>query len=151
MDTCDGDHRPASLRLDNSQIGTCNLVGRSVASSLALRSTLLIRFWPPAFLVLGLALTATWIGLLGYGGVVVTELAFGYYGPVAKASSGLAVKPTAPDARQVIQATNIKDGSQAIIIPCKSPRIATIVGALKTTSRISRGISTAYFTSLTGC
>lgn len=111
-------------------------MGRSVVSGLALRSTLFIRLWPPAFLALGLTLTVTWIGLLGYGGVVLTELAFGYYGPVAKASSGLAVKTTAPDARQVIQATNIKDGSQAIIIPCKSPRIATIVDAPKTTSRI---------------
>lgn len=103
----------------------------------------LIRVWPPAVLVLGLALTMTWIGLLAYGAVALTELAFGDYGLVAKASSKSAVGTTAPDARHVIQTTNIMDGSHAIIIPCKSPRMTAIVGTLKSTSRIDRGVSSA--------
>lgn len=100
----------------------------------------LIRVWPPAVVVLGLGLTATWMGLLGYGAVALTELAFGDYAPVAKASSKLAVETAASEARQVIQATNIMDSSQATIIPCKSPRMTDIVGTLKSTSRIDRGI-----------
>jgi hypothetical protein len=93
-----------------------------------------------------LALTVAWIGLLGYGAVALTELAFGYYQPVGKTSSALAVKTTAPEGRHNIQATNIIDGSQATIIPCKTPRMAAIVGAPKSTTRIGREIPTAYFT-----
>jgi hypothetical protein len=94
-----------------------------------------IRGWPTAALLLGLVLTVTWIGLLGYGAVALTELAFGYSAPVAKAPSGLAVGTTAADSRHIIQATNIMDGSQAIIIPCKSPLMTTIVGIPKSMAR----------------
>ena len=94
-----------------------------------------IRGWPAAALVLGLALTVTWIALLGYSAVALTELAFGYSVPVAKAPSGLAVGTTAADSRHTIQATNIMDGSQAIIIPCKSPLMITIVGIPKSMAR----------------
>jgi hypothetical protein len=100
----------------------------------------LIRVWPAVVVVLGLALTASWIGLLGYSAVALAELAFGDYAPVAKASSKSAIEPAPPEARQVIQATNKMDGSQATIIPCKSPRMTAIVGNLKSTSRIDRGI-----------
>ena len=37
---------------------------------------LIHRIWPPAMIALGLGLTAAWIGLLGYGLVLLVELAF---------------------------------------------------------------------------
>jgi hypothetical protein len=116
---------------------------RSVAAKSAF-----IRVWPSAVLALGLAVTVTWVGLLGYGVVALTELALGHYVPVNKASA-LVVETTGSDVGHNIQATNIKDGSQAIIIPCKSSGMATIVGPPKTTPRTSQGIPTGHFTPLT--
>ena len=108
--------------------------------------SLFIRVWSTAFIVLGLALTVAWIGLLGYGTVALTELAFDYYEPAGKTLSELTVETTAPEVRHHIQATNIKDGSQAIIIPCKSSGMAAILSAPKATPRIGRGIPAAHFT-----
>ena len=90
-----------------------------------------------------------WIGLLGYGAVALTELAIDYYAPAARASSKSGAETTAPDARQVIQATNIMDGSQAIIVPCKTSRITAIASAPKSSPQIGRGIPNTYFTPLT--
>ena len=59
-----------------------------------------IRGWPTAALVLGLALTVTWIGLLGYGAVALTELAFAIPRRLPRPRRDRAVGTTAADARQ---------------------------------------------------
>jgi hypothetical protein len=58
----------------------------------------LIRLWRPTVLALGLAFTVTWVCLLGYGAVALTEFAFDYYAPTAHASWKLGAETTAPDA-----------------------------------------------------
>ena len=62
-----------------------------------------VRVWPQALVLLALVLTVMWMGVLGYGAVSLTELAYGYCAAVAKAWPELAVETTAPDMGHIIR------------------------------------------------
>lgn len=59
--------------------GTTIQIQTAVAQTVLAPATagqLIRRIWPAAMIALGLGLTAAWIGLLGYGLVLLVELAF---------------------------------------------------------------------------